>query len=97
MTPPDQLPKYDHFIDGAAQAPGSGEYLPTDDPYTGKTWGYIARGNRADAERAVRAARTAFDSGPWPALTASEPGRMLCRLADQIKDNAPRLEDSDRR
>ena len=97
MTPQDTLPKYEHFIDGAAQAPASGEYLPTDDPYSGKTWGYIARGNRADAERAVKAARSAFESGAWPALTPSERGRMLWRLADLITANAPRLAEIERR
>ncbi len=97
MTPHDTLPRYEHFIDGAAQAPSSGDYLPTDDPFTGKTWGWIARGNHSDAERAVKAARTAFEVGAWPALTASERGRMLWRLADLITANAPRLAEIERR
>ncbi len=97
MTPHDTLPRYEHFIDGAVQAPSSGDYLPTDDPFTGKTWGWIARGNRSDAERAVKAARTAFEAGAWPALTASERGRMLWRLADLITANAPRLAEIERR
>jgi hypothetical protein len=45
MTPQITLPKYQHFIDGAPLAPSSGEYLATDDPYSGATWAHIARGN----------------------------------------------------
>lgn len=49
------LPRYVHHIDGADAAPASGAYLPTDDPYTGQTWAWIARGNAADAAAAVDA------------------------------------------
>jgi len=63
--------RYDHYIDGADVAPSSGEFLPTENPYTGKVWAEIARGNRADAEAAVAAARRAFTSGAWPALMPS--------------------------
>ena len=66
--------RYDHYIDGADVAPSSGEFLPTENPYTGQAWAEIARGNRADAEAAVAAAQRAFSSGAWPALTASERG-----------------------
>src|SRR6185369_2864331 len=83
--------RYDHYIDGADVAPSSGEFLPTENPYTGKVWAEIARGNRADAEAAVTAARRAFTSGAWPALTPSERGRMLWRLADLVTANAERL------
>ena len=89
--------RYEHYIDGAAVAPSSGEYLPTENPYTGKVWAEIARGNRADAEAAVAAAQRAFSAGAWPALTPSERGRMLWRLGDLVVANAPRLAEIEQR
>jgi aldehyde dehydrogenase (NAD+) len=89
--------RYQHYIDGAHVAPSSGQFLPTENPYTGKVWAEIARGDRADAEAAVSAAQRAFESGAWPALTASERGRMLWRLGDLVIANAPRLADIEQR
>jgi acyl-CoA reductase-like NAD-dependent aldehyde dehydrogenase len=86
-----QLPRYEHFIDGAPSAPASGRYLATDDPYTGQAWAEVARGDADDAARAVQAARRAFESGAWPALTPSERGRLLWKLGDLVVANAQRL------
>jgi succinate-semialdehyde dehydrogenase / glutarate-semialdehyde dehydrogenase len=88
---PQDLPHYDHYIGGESVAPASGQYLPTDDPFTGQTWAQVARGNAADAERAVEAASRAFESGAWPALTPSERGRLLWKLGDLVIANADRL------
>src|SRR3954469_1700996 len=84
------LSRYQHYIDGAHVEPASGQYLPTDNPYTGKTWGEIARGNAADVHRAVDAAQRAFE-GPWSQLTPSERGRLLWKLGDLVVANAERL------
>ena len=54
---------YNHFINGAWVEPASGEYFETDNPYTGEVWAKIARGNAADADQAVRAAKVALDEG----------------------------------
>lgn len=86
-----ELPHYDHYIGGRSVSPASGEYLPTDDPFSGETWARVARGNAADAGAAVQAAKAAFESGAWPALTASERGRLLWKLGDLIVANAQRL------
>jgi aldehyde dehydrogenase (NAD+) len=86
-----ELPRYDHYIDGRTVAPASGAWLPTDDPYSGATWAEVARGNAADADAAVQAARRAFETGAWPALTASERGRLLWKLGDLVLANAERL------
>jgi aldehyde dehydrogenase (NAD+) len=64
MKSTESLVRCDHYIDGARVAPAGGEYLATENPYTGKTWGSIARGNRADAEAAVEAAQRAFVPAP---------------------------------
>ena len=97
MKSTESLVRYDHYIDGAGVAPAGGEYLPTENPFTGTAWGSIARGNRADAEAAVDAAQRAFVSGTWPELTPSERGRLLWRLGDLVIANAPRLAEIEQR
>ena len=61
------------------------------DPYTGKAWARIPRGDSSDADAAVAAARQAFRSTAWRALTASARGRLLVKLADLIEAEADRL------
>jgi phenylacetaldehyde dehydrogenase len=51
----------------------------------------VAEGDREDVDRAVRAARRAFESGPWPEQTASARGRLLWKLADLLEANADEL------
>jgi hypothetical protein len=91
------LPAYGHHIDGKSAAPASGEHMLTEDPFTGRAWARIARGNRDDVAAAVNAAGRAFREGPWPALTASERGRLLWRLADAVTANGERLAEVERR
>ncbi|MBC7978429.1 MAG: aldehyde dehydrogenase [Myxococcales bacterium] len=97
MTSADGLVRYDHHIGGRSVPPASGEYLPTENPYTGKVWALVARGNAADARAAVEDARRAFVSGPWPELSASERGRLLWRLGDLVIANAARLAEIEQR
>ncbi len=61
------------------------------DPYTGTAWAAIPRGNAADVDAAVDAARRAFLTGPWSTTTPSARGKLLVRLADLIAENAERL------
>ena len=92
-----ELPRYQHYIDGASVAPHSNQYLETESPYSGIAWALIARGTEEDAEAAVEAAQRAFNQGAWPALTPSERGRMLWRLGDLVVANAPRLAEIEQR
>lgn len=85
------LPKYDLYIDGAVVPPASGEYFPTENPYSGEAWALIARGGKADVDAAVAAARRAFTEGEWPKLTPSARGKLLRKLADLVIDNAARI------
>ena len=85
------LPRYDHYINGQTVKPSSGEYFPTENPFTGRAWAQIAKGNAADAARAVEAANAAFQSGPWSRLTATKRGRLLRGLADLVAGNVERL------
>lgn len=48
----------------------SGKTFPTLDPRTGETIAHVAEGDSEDVDRAVAAARKAFDEGPWPKMTA---------------------------
>lgn len=91
MSEREALPSYGHYIDGAVVAPSSGEYFPTENPYSGKAWARIARGTKADMDVAVAAARAALQSGEWPQLSATRRGKLLRKVADLIADNADRL------
>ncbi len=78
------LAKYRMYIDGQWVESASGAYFESDNPYTGKPWAQIARGNAADADRAVQAARKAFTTGEWPKLNATKRGALLRKLGDLI-------------
>jgi phenylacetaldehyde dehydrogenase len=77
--------RHQMLIDGRWVDAASGKTFPSYDPATGETLAHVAEGDREDVERAVRAARRAFESGPWPALTPSERGRLLWKLADALE------------
>src|ERR1700694_1824628 len=63
----------------------SGKTFPTYTPATGEVLAQVAEGNSAEVDRAVTAARKAFEGGPWRTLTASERGRLIWKLADLIE------------
>ncbi|MBC8167129.1 MAG: aldehyde dehydrogenase family protein [Bryobacteraceae bacterium] len=63
----------------------SGKSFPVYNPATGEELARVAHGEAQDIELAVKAARKAFDSGPWRKLTPSERGRLLWKLADLIE------------
>src|SRR5947209_708706 len=62
----------------------SGKTFPTYDPATGEVLAKIAEGDSADIDLAVKAARKAFETGPWRKMTASERGRLIWKLGDLI-------------
>ena len=63
----------------------SGKTFPTYNPATGEILAQVAEGDREDIEQAVKAARRAFDQGPWRKLSASERGRLLWKLAELLE------------
>jgi (Z)-2-((N-methylformamido)methylene)-5-hydroxybutyrolactone dehydrogenase len=87
----DSLQRYCHYVNGEAIVPSSGQYFPTENPFTGRAWALIAKGNEADVNSAVAAARAAFEGGEWSRLTATQRGKLLHRLGDLILANADRL------
>jgi (Z)-2-((N-methylformamido)methylene)-5-hydroxybutyrolactone dehydrogenase len=80
---------YDLYIDGRAHKPVSGEYLDSDNPYTGEVWARIARGSPPDVERAVKSAQDALPL--WNALRPVERARRLVHLAELVESHADRL------
>jgi aldehyde dehydrogenase (NAD+) len=69
----------------------SGRTFATINPSTGEEICQVAEADAADVDKAVAAARAAFDQGPWRKMSASERGRMLHRLAGLIEQNADEL------
>jgi phenylacetaldehyde dehydrogenase len=79
--------KHKMLINGRWVDSASGKTFPTFNPSTGEVLAQIAEGDREDINRAVQAARKAFENGPWPQLTASERGRLIWKLADLLEEN----------
>jgi aldehyde dehydrogenase (NAD+) len=69
----------------------SGKTFETLNPATGEAICRVAEGDKADIDKAVKAARQAFETGPWPKMSASERGRLLNKLADAIEANLDEL------
>jgi aldehyde dehydrogenase (NAD+) len=69
----------------------SGKTFATTNPATGETICQVAEGDKADVDLAVKAARKAFEEGPWARMNASERGRLLNKLADLIEENKEEL------
>ncbi len=79
------------LIGGQWVESASGKTFETMNPSTGEVLAHVAEGDSEDVNRAVTAARKAFESGPWPKLTPSQRGRLLLKLADLIEQNAEEL------
>src|SRR5213595_1736642 len=79
------------FIGGKWLDSVSGKTFPTLNPATGETISSVAEGDKADVDLAVKAARKAFEEGPWPKMSASERGRLMNKLADLIEANREEL------
>src|SRR5258708_2973040 len=69
----------------------TGKTFATISPSTSEEICQVSEADATDVEKAVKAARTAFELGPWRKTRASERGRLLHRLADLIEDNADDL------
>ena len=78
--------KYGLFIGGDWVEAESGETFVSAFPATGEVVAELAKAGEADVDRAVKAARTAFEDGKWPKLSATERGRLLRKVAQGIQD-----------
>jgi betaine-aldehyde dehydrogenase len=82
---------YQNYVNGQWVPSASGKTFPVYDPSTEEIIAQVAASESADVERAVKAARAAFDSGPWPKTTAQDRGRILFKLAEKVRQNAAML------
>src|SRR6266705_979058 len=82
---------YQNFVSGKWEGAISGKTVPVYDPSTEEIIAQVAAADAEDVDRAVRAARAAFDSGPWPQTTAQERGRVLLRLAERVRKESAML------
>ena len=85
------MKRYRMYINGEFAEPRTGRSFPVIDPSNEETIAEVPDAGEADIDAAVQSARAAFDSGPWPQTTAQERGRLLFRLAERVRLEAPML------
>lgn len=79
------------FVGGAWAPPSTSKTITLIDPNTEQPVGRVAEAVEADMDRAVAAARKAFDDGPWPTTPPTERAKYLYRLADALKKREPEI------
>jgi betaine-aldehyde dehydrogenase len=89
--PNTKFPRHKLYINGEWSDSASGRFFPVYDPATEEMIAEVPEGNAVDIDRAVRAARAAFESGPWHSTTAQDRGRVLFRLADRVRKESEAL------
>jgi aldehyde dehydrogenase (NAD+) len=82
--------KYGHFINGEFVAPASGKYFTAYSPSTEKALAEVAKGDAKDIDKAVRAARNAYEK-VWKKMPGAERGKYLYRIARMIQERAREL------
>jgi acyl-CoA reductase-like NAD-dependent aldehyde dehydrogenase len=83
------LETHDLQIGGTRSKPSSGLYFQTDNPCSGEVWANVARGSKADVDRAVEAAAAALPV--WNRMRPAERGTRMMRIADLVERDAQRL------
>ena len=86
-----KLPKTQLWINGKWTDAESGRTFETLNPATEEVLARVSEADEADVDKACRAARKAFEYGPWPKMKARERARILERLADLIRENSEDL------
>jgi aminomuconate-semialdehyde/2-hydroxymuconate-6-semialdehyde dehydrogenase len=80
-----------HLIDNERCESADGRVFPDVNPFTREPWASVSLAESPDVEQAVSAARRAFDTGPWPRMSADERAGHLAALADLIERDADEL------
>jgi len=80
-----------NLINGQWVDAADGKTFETYNPSTGEVIANVAQSSPGDVDKAVQAARKAFESGPWPKLSARDYGKLMFKLADLIEDNMEEL------
>ena len=86
---PAPLQTHDLHIGGTHSKPSSGLYFQIDNPCSGEDWANVARGTKADVDRAVEAAAAALPI--WNRMRPAERGKLMMRIADLVERDAQRL------
>ena len=76
------------FIDGQFAPSASGKTFETSNPATGEPLAQVSEAGKEDLDRAVAAARKAFEGGPWAAMKPRQRGKILLRAADLLASRA---------
>src|SRR5258705_12852887 len=79
------------LINGKWVDAASGKTFPTINPATGEVITHVAEADAADVDKAVAAARAAFEKGAWKKMPASQRGLLMNKLADLIERHADEL------
>lgn len=79
------------LINGELVEAASGKTFETLDPSNGKVLAVVSEAGPEDVDKAVKAARTAFDNGPWKRMSASERSRLIYKLADLMEEHKEAL------
>jgi phenylacetaldehyde dehydrogenase len=79
------------FIGGEWVESASGKTFATINPATGEVLAQVAEGDAVDIDRAVAAARRAFEDGPWGKMTAADRSTLIWKLADLIEEHTEEL------
>ena len=82
---------YKLFIDGQFMDASSGEVMESIDPGTGQPFATVAKAGTADAEKAVMAAKKAFDKGEWSGLSPRARADIIYHFADEIAKQTIRI------
>ena len=83
-----EIREYKMLVGGEWVDARSGKTFESVNPYTGKVWATVPEAGDEDVDRAVRAAREAFDEGPWGKMTGTERARLMRRFADALAESA---------
>ena len=84
-------PSHELVIGGEPVAAADGRTFETLDPATGRLIATVAHGGAEDVDRAVRAARAAFEEGPWPTMRPAQRSATIRALADVVEAHAEEL------
>jgi len=82
---------YKMLIGGKWVPSSSGKTMPSTNPYSGETLATVPNANSSDVDRAIKAARQAFEEGPWASMSSQDRGKLLRKLGDLIAKNADHL------
>ena len=86
-----EVKTYQLYVNGEWVEGDSGKTFPVYDPSTEEVIAQVPDGTAKDVDRAVAAAKAAFEEGPWATTTPQERGRVLFRLAEKIRQNSGML------